>query len=175
MGRTGRSPKRDKRGWTDSGRRDSLGRAIMVKHDDYRGPEYTVWKNMIGRCAGYQKRGFRNYGGRGISVCEKWRHSFSQFLKDVGRRPSPKHSLERKNNERGYEPRNVRWATRAEQARNTRRTAFLVFKRIRLCKEDWAKRVGLSNNTLTARLRHGWSVERALTEPVHVHSHNALR
>lgn len=83
-------------------------------------PEYHAWKGMIKRCTNKKNRGWPNYGGRGITVCERWRESYLTFLADVGRRPSSKHSLDRIANDGNYEPGNVRWATRKQQINNRR-------------------------------------------------------
>lgn len=90
--------------------------------------EYRAWVEMRQRCYNSHRRGYKNYGGRGIQVCAEWRHSFSAFLNDVGRRPSADHSLDRINVDGHYEPGNVRWATWLEQCRN-RRVATLVGRR----------------------------------------------
>jgi hypothetical protein len=84
-------------------------------------PEYTAWREMKRRCY-TPGRYFKDYGGRGIRVCPEWVNDFQAFFEHVGRRPSPEHSLDRKNNEGHYEPGNVRWATKAEQSHNTRRS-----------------------------------------------------
>ena len=86
-----------------------------------RTPENAAWQNMKARCLRPSHPQYRHYGGRGISVCPQWM-TFEGFLADVGRRPTAGHSLERIDNDRGYEPNNVRWATRSEQMQNTRRT-----------------------------------------------------
>lgn len=83
--------------------------------------EYQTWQGIIKRCTDPGSDSWEYYGGRGISVCDRWRASFPAFLSDVGRRPSPQHSLDRyPNNDGNYEPGNVRWATRSEQMQNTR-------------------------------------------------------
>ena len=85
-------------------------------------PEYKVWRGMINRCENELDDDFKNWGGRGIKVCTKWRNSFEAFYADVGHRPSNKHSIDRyPNNDGNYEPGNVRWATWAEQASNKRK------------------------------------------------------
>lgn len=85
-------------------------------------PEYRAWVNMITRCHNPNATRYKDWGGRGIGVCNEWRESYVAFLAYVGRRPSPRHSLDRYPNVNGnYEPGNVRWATRIEQARNKRR------------------------------------------------------
>lgn len=85
-------------------------------------PEYVAWDNMKQRCLNQNRDQYEDYGGRGIEVCARWLHSFENFLADIGRRPSPKHTLDRyPDNDGNYEPGNVRWATRSEQSRNRRR------------------------------------------------------
>lgn len=96
-------------------------------------PEYGSWSGMIQRCTNKNAPGYKNYGGRGISICQEWINSFLQFYHSVGPRPSPNHSLDRVNNDGNYEPGNVRWATRKEQNRNTRRT--LLGHECPICKE----------------------------------------
>lgn len=93
-------------------------------HGKHRTPEYRVWAHMIARCENPKIKGWHNYGGRGIRVCEEWRESFPAFLAYVGERPSPKHSIDRwPNNDGNYEPGNVRWAaTMSEQHLNSRRS-----------------------------------------------------
>jgi hypothetical protein len=75
---------------------------------------------MIQRCTNPQVPGFKDYGERGIKVCERWRKDFRAFLSDMGAKPSPAHSIDRINNDGDYEPSNCRWATATEQARNQR-------------------------------------------------------
>jgi hypothetical protein len=80
--------------------------------------EYMAWYNLIGRCCDARHARFATYGGRGIRVCERWRQDFMAFLSDMGPRPSPAHSIDRRDNDGGYEPGNCRWATRSQQQRN---------------------------------------------------------
>lgn len=83
-------------------------------------PLYPIWGAMIGRCENADDPRFADYGGRGIAVCARWRNSFANFVSDMGQRPTPKHSLDRKDNNKGYDKTNCRWATTAEQSSNRR-------------------------------------------------------
>lgn len=104
--------------------RQMKGWCFMVK--DFHGhcsggkttPEYRSWQAMRERCLYESHKHYSRYGGRGISVCDSWRESFSAFLSDMGKKPTPKHTLERINNDGNYEPSNCRWATYAEQRAN---------------------------------------------------------
>lgn len=128
-------------------------------------PEYTVWCEMIRRCEDKQRNNFKNYGGRGITVCSRWRKSFSAFFEDMGAKPTQDHSIERENNDGNYEPGNCRWATRKEQGRNTRANRLLEYNGRTACLSEWAEVAGLSTRAFHHRLSRGWSVERAITTP----------
>jgi hypothetical protein len=88
-----------------------------------RSPEYVCWMGIVQRCANPRNKAYARYGGRGIAVCERWRNSFAAFLADMGTRPSPTHSIDRKDNDGNYEPGNCRWATPREQRLNQRPSA----------------------------------------------------
>lgn len=128
-------------------------------------PEYRVWKNILTRCTNPRRHNAHCYALRGIAVCARWRDSFEAFLEDVGPRPSARHSIDRIDNDRGYEPGNVRWVTPAEQSRNTRRNKRLTLNGRTMCAADWAKELRISPFTLYDRIRKGWSDERVLTAP----------
>jgi hypothetical protein len=121
---------------------------------------------MIIRCTNPKHPNWKNYGGRGISVCDEWRHSFKAFLAHIGPRPSSEHSLDRyPNNDGNYEPGNVRWATRSQQRRNTRVNHFVEISGMRKTIAEWVEYFQISRNTVQARIKAGWSVERALSTP----------
>ena len=129
-------------------------------------PEYNSWQKMIQRCANPEDPSYPNYGGRGIRVCDRWQSSFVAFLSDMGRRPSARMTLERKDTNGNYEPDNCCWATRREQNINQRRSIYLTLGGERLHLTEWAERLGVQPKTLRARLRSGWCDERVLTTPV---------
>lgn len=141
-------------------------------HGKSKTPEFAAWMNMIDRCRNPRARAYPSYGGRGIRVCRRWRASFEAFLADVGPRPSEKHSIDRHpDNDGDYEPSNVRWATDVEQSINRRSTRFIEFQGERLSLSDWARRLGLTRQSMRFRIAK-WGVERALTAPrseEHVH------
>lgn len=132
-----------------------------------RTPEYVPWRSMIQRCENESCPSFADYGARGISVCPRWRNSFAAFREDIGPRPSRAHSIERIDNNGNYEPGNVRWATRNEQARNKRNNRIVEYQGERVCVAAAAEKVGLTASTLHRRLTDGWPVDIALTVPAH--------
>ncbi len=125
-------------------------------------PEYSAWRLMLSRCRQETNVNFRYYGGRGIRVCEEWQRSFEQFLADVGPKPSPEYSIDRVDFNGHYEPGNVRWATRAEQARNRRTNRVVTFRGTTMSLAEAAERAGIPYGRASARLRRGWPLERAL-------------
>lgn len=122
---------------------------------------YRIWSDMWRRCEDAGRADYRHYGGRGIVVCERWL-SFEHFLTDMGERPSPKHSIDRIDNDRGYEPDNCRWATHSEQRLNRRRIrkVLLTWNGVTTSLTEWAHHIGISPSTLSARIKKGWSHER---------------
>jgi len=128
-------------------------------------PLYKTWRGIIERCTNTNNPSWDHYGGRGITVCKRWCESFETFVSDVGERP-PKHEIDRIDNDGNYEPSNVRWATRREQTRNTRRSKFIEYKGERRTVSEWAQLMGLGQEVLNGRLRSGWDVVRALETPV---------
>lgn len=130
-----------------------------------RSPEYEAWDGMIVRCSCPSHNSYPRYGGRGITVCPRWRISFENFLADVGRKPTPKHSLGRIDNNKGYEPGNVRWETWRQQCSNTRRSRFIEINGERKTLAEWARAAGLSYAALRTRIVRGWPPARAISTP----------
>lgn len=130
-------------------------------------PEYGAWSQARSRCNNQDHVQYPDYGGRGIKVCNRW-NSFENFLIDMGKRPSPRHSLDRfPNNGGNYEPGNCRWATSKEQCRNKRDNRLIEFRGHRMTVSAAAELMGLPAKTVRVRLnRRGWTVERALTQPI---------
>lgn len=124
---------------------------------------YKTWERMRQRCHNPNSNSYGNYGGRGIVVCERWLSSFENFLADMGERPEGKTLDRYPDNDGNYEPGNCRWATNAEQKRNTRRTKMITFNGKTLCMRDWAALVGVSESQFWKRINKGWPLERALT------------
>lgn len=124
--------------------------------------EYDAWMNMHQRVAGTTSDRSR-YIGRGITCCKRWQ-SYDNFLADMGRKPSAQHSLDRIDNDKGYSPKNCRWATKSEQIRNSTRTRMITFKGKTLCVTDWAAELGIPYGTLTARLSRGKSISEAFSK-----------
>lgn len=128
-------------------------------------PEYNSWLRMNSRCHFISNKNYKDYGGRGIFVCDQWRYSFENFFLSMGRRPTIKHSLERKDNNRGYSPDNCKWATKKEQSCNRRNRRHLSAFGITLSAEDWGHKFSIRPKTILARIdRLGWPVSRAVSE-----------
>ncbi|MBW4525041.1 MAG: hypothetical protein KME18_07570 [Phormidium tanganyikae FI6-MK23] len=137
---------------------------VHTKHSRSHSPLYRVWSQMKGRCTNPKHPKYASYGGRGITVCDRWL-DFNNFQQDMGERPSPQHSLDRKDNDKGYCPENCRWATSAEQANNKRTNRFLTYQNKTLTLKQWSDHSGLSKAKIRQRLERGWDIERTLTTP----------
>jgi hypothetical protein len=128
-------------------------------------PEYGIWAAMRDRCNNPNNKHFKDYGGRGITVCQRW-NDFRTFLADMGPRPSPRHTLDREDNDKGYSPDNCRWATRKQQARNTRLTRMVTVDGETVPLNDVADAVGIHEKTLKGRLAKGLTLGEALEIPI---------
>lgn len=127
-------------------------------------PEYYVWCSMRERCENPNSQSFKNYGEIGRTVCDRWK-DYANFIADMGPRPTPLHTLERSDNNRGYAPDNCKWATRKEQMRNVRYNRLLTHNGRTLCVMAWAEELGIPPGRIWSRINRGWPAERALTAP----------
>lgn len=125
---------------------------------------------MKARCYNPNYWAYRHYGGRGIAVCERWLgpEGFRNFLTDMGKKPSPKHSLDRIDNDRPYSPENCRWATQKDQVRNSGRVRLVTIGEETQAVAAWAEHYGIKIHTVYNRLKRGWPIEIALSTPSHV-------
>ena len=136
------------------------------KHGMKGRPEYTCWARLKTRCYKLDSPDYPDYGGRGITVCERWLSSFENFYADMGPRPSSSHSIDRIDNSLGYSPENCRWADDHQQCRNRRSNINVEYNGQVMCLKDASSLAGISYYTVRARIqKFGWSVEKALTAP----------
>ena len=136
-------------------------------------PEYRIWLKMKARCYVPSNPGYAYYGSRGIGIDERWL-TFDNFYLDMGPRPSPKHSIERRDNNGPYTPDNCVWATVEQQANNRRNTHHITFDGQTLTISEWAKQLGLSRKLIYIRLRNGWTPQQAFTLPLHARKRYAI-
>jgi len=134
------------------------------KHRMSKSAEYKVWQGMMKRCHGPNDSNREWYAARGIVVVDRW-HKFVNFFADMGKRPTPQHTVERKDNNGPYSPDNCKWATRYEQVRNTRSNRFLELDGRKMIATDWAKESVVGLRTFWQRLYAGWDLREALTAP----------
>lgn len=137
----------------------------LTKHGLSKTAEYSTWKAMIGRVDDLKSNRAKDYAGRGIKVCQRWRDSFEAFYEDMGPKPSDDHSLDRKDNDGDYCPENCRWATRSEQQRNKRTTNQYTLNGKTQSAVAWAEEYGVPEGVLWYRLSRGWDLETALVTP----------
>jgi hypothetical protein len=140
-----------------------LVREKPIKHGKSHDRVYRIWHMMVQRCGNPNNTHYASYGGRGITVCERWR-DFVNFYADMGD-PPPKHTLDRIDNARGYGPDNCRWVTMKVQGNNRRTNTILSLNGVKRTMAEWAESTGLGKPCLMNRLARGWSIEKALTEP----------
>lgn len=131
-------------------------------------PLYRTWSGIVQRCTNKNQPRYSDYGGRGISVYEEWRFSFESFHAYVSRLPhcgEKGYTLDRIDNDRSYEPGNLRYATRSEQNRNTRKNHMISHNGETKCLVEWSEITGLEAETIAIRLQAGWTIERSLSTP----------
>lgn len=135
------------------------------KTDGVASREYKSWQDAKSRCFNPNNINYKNYGGRGITMCLEWRDDFREFFSHMGPCPKGK-SLDRIDNEKNYEPGNCQWASRAQQNANQRRSRKMTYLGKTQSACEWCKELGLNPGTVYQRLFYGWSDERALSQPV---------
>lgn len=135
-------------------------------------PEYRAYHAMKTRCTNPKSKRYKDYGGRGIAICDRWlagdgvRTGFECFFEDMGPKPSPNHTVDRRNNDHGYAPENCRWSTRVAQARNTRVTRWVEIAGERMSFAEAVERFGkVSNSTARMRVKRGMDDVAAITTP----------
>lgn len=127
-------------------------------------PEYSSWYTARARCENKKDFAYANYGRRGITFCKRWQQ-FVNFIADMGRKPTSKHTLERIDVNGNYEPSNCRWATRAEQMRNLRTSVYVEVEGVQVNILNVVDKLGLSRELVRGRLQRGWTLEAALSTP----------
>jgi hypothetical protein len=136
---------------------------FFTRHGMSRTPIHNVWMGMRRRCEDPKSKYFSDYGGRGITVCERWQ-TFENFLEDMGI-PEKGMTLERSNNDLGYSKENCIWATKTAQANNRRSSKIIEFNGKSQTQAEWEKELGLRSGQIYERLSRGWSFDRALLTP----------
>lgn len=138
----------------------------VYKHgeSDRKNSEYAIWCGMKDRCCNKNSTSFKHYGGRGISVHPSWME-YENFLRDMGRKPSPKHSIDRINNDGNYEPGNCRWATKIQQANNKRTNRIIIYNGEHLSIAELERKLNFNRGIIRGRLLKGWTFESAITTP----------
>lgn len=146
----------------------SCGCYVAIKHGHTaRGSmtsEYNSWRAMIARCSNRKNNRYPMYGGRGITVCDQWK-TFGGFIADMGRKPTPRHSIDRKNRNGNYEPSNCKWVDGVVQANNKSDNFLISHNGLSLTLAQWSRKTGIGPSTIRARILSGVSPERALTTP----------
>ncbi len=129
----------------------------MVKHGMSKSREWKTWVKMRERCLNPDDPSYSKYGARGITICDRWARSFSDFYADMGPKPAPGDTIDRIDNTKGYEPANCRWADKRIQALNRRRTRWIEYEGVTLCKKDWALKLGVARDSLSYWFAQGFN------------------
>jgi len=145
----------------------ALAKERLTKHGDSQKRLYRIWWNMIHRCEYKKSNRYKNYGGRGISVCEEWRNSYEEFRDwALSNGYSDDLSIDRIDVDGNYCPKNCRWVTEEVQANNTSKNHLIYWQGKRQSLAQWEKEIGFRSGTLSQRISRGWSIEKALSTPI---------
>ena len=147
--------------------KEQLSRRVR-KHGLSGTKDWWVWSKIKDRCCRPQDASWPNYGGRGITICERWKSDFLAFMADMGPRPSPQHSIERRDNNGPYSPENCYWATDLQQAANKRNNVYLTHGGETYHMSEWARKLGLKPDQLKYLIRRR---KLSLTEVIKIQSH----
>jgi hypothetical protein len=141
--------------------------ANATKHGYHKTRTYNSYLNILSRCYDKKSARYYRYGGRGITVCDRWlgNGGFINFLEDIGKAPKDR-QIDRINNDGNYEPENCRWATKKEQANNKSTNVFLTYSGITRTISGWAEQIGIKASCLYARKRCGWDDKRIIEVPL---------
>ncbi|HEY8560533.1 MAG TPA: hypothetical protein VIL74_09160 [Pyrinomonadaceae bacterium] len=137
----------------------------LTKHGASRSITYNSWLAMKQRCLNPKHKKYKNYGGRGITICERWLDSFEYFLADMGERPSSSHTIDRINHDGNYAPENCRWLLQANQQRNKSDNRLITINGETKCVSEWCEVYNVSVGLVSGRLKAGWTPIDAFTEP----------
>lgn len=141
--------------------------SLNLSHGHSKTAIYMTWTSMKMRCLNPRVRSWVDYGGRGITVCERWVNSFENFLADMGEKPDANSQIDRIDNNGNYEPANCRWVSPAKNGRNKRNNKMLTFNGKTQSQSEWGEEMGIDYHTISDRMtKRGWDTERALTTPV---------
>jgi len=135
---------------------------------------YKIWSNIKQRCHNPQNPRYKDYGGRGVTMCKRWRDNFEAFLLDVGDRPDDL-TIDRIDNNRGYTPKNVRWVSRADNNRNSRRCVMVEINGVKKPINVWCREHRIPYVTYKARRRLGWDIVRAVSTPPSIAHRNRFK
>lgn len=135
---------------------------VRITHNLSGNRAYRIWCAVKQRCLNPNNRAYHYYGGRGITMCERWKNSFQSFVDDMGM-PFDGGTLDRIDNEKGYFPENCRWASRSDQQKNRRNNKIITYNGVSMVAVDWAKKLGIPSQTIYGRISLGWDAEKVLS------------
>ena len=147
--------------------RTEMTKERSAKHGDYKERLYGIWSHAKSRCNNTNNTRYSDYGGRGIKICDEWNEDYARF-KDWSLKNGYKENLtlDRIDNNGNYTPQNCRWATAKQQQRNTNRNRIITFNGESHCVPEWSEITGLPIETIRARLKRKWNIDRLMTQPL---------